>query len=48
LKYLEAFTDENVGGVTGFMSVDANFQSEEGEEEDGETKGFLTKCIFSV
>jgi hypothetical protein len=27
LKYLEAFTDENVGGVTGFMSVDADFQS---------------------
>ncbi len=27
LKYLEAFTDENIGGVTGFMSVDADFQS---------------------
>jgi hypothetical protein len=35
-----------VGGVTGFMSVDADFQSEEGEEE--EDQHFLTKCFFSV
>jgi len=28
------------------MSVDADFKSEEGEEE--ETQNFLTKCLFSV
>lgn len=30
LKLIAAFEDKNCGGVTGFMSVDANFQSEEG------------------
>jgi chitin synthase len=27
LRYLESFQNENIGGVTGFMSVDANFES---------------------
>lgn len=34
LKLIEAFENKNVGGVTGFMSVDANFQSEEGDAEE--------------
>ena len=33
MKLIEPFSDENIGGVTGFMSVDANFQSEEGDDE---------------
>lgn len=33
LKLIEAFEDPNCGGATGFMSVDASFQSEEGEEQ---------------
>jgi hypothetical protein len=30
------------------MSVDANFQSEEGEEDEGVSKNVLTKWFFSV
>jgi len=40
----------NIGGVSGFMSVDTNFKSEEGGE-DGDapkTSNFCMKHIFSI
>jgi hypothetical protein len=33
VNLLRGFVDDDVGGVTGLMSVDANFKSEEGGGE---------------
>ena len=37
--------DKDVGGVTGLMSVDANFPSEEGGDDEEEEEGCFTKCF---
>ena len=37
--------DQFVGGCTGLMSVDANFPSEEGGDEEAEEDNCCMKCI---
>ena len=39
---------KDVGGVTGFMSVDANFPSLEGGDDNAEKKNCCTDCFFSI
>ena len=38
----------NIGGCTGFMSVDSNFKSEEGGEEEEESGNCLTRLCCSI
>lgn len=44
--------DKDVGGVTGLMSVDANFPSEEGGDEEGEEENccvaWMKDAFFSI
>lgn len=37
--------DPDVGGVTGLMSVDANFPSEEGGDEEAEEDNCFVQCL---
>lgn len=39
--------DPNIGGVSGFMSVDTNFKSEEGEEDQKKDNCFM-RNFFSI
>lgn len=49
---LKGFTDEDVGGVTGFMTVDSNMKSQESDHKAQEADGCcfecLRNCFFSV
>lgn len=52
VNLLKGFIDKDVGGVTGLMSVDANFPSEEGGDDENDESNCCTKwfkeTFFSI
>jgi hypothetical protein len=45
---LKGFTDRDVGGVTGFMTVDSNMKSQEADHSEKEKDGCLYECLRST
>lgn len=48
LNLLKGFNDCNVGGVTGLMSIDSDFRSEEGGDKEEEEEGFFKRNFASI
>ena len=45
VNILRGFSDDEVGGCTGLMSVDANFPSAEGGDGEGEERNCCKDCL---
>jgi chitin synthase len=45
VNLIRGFIDKDVGGVTGLMSVDSEFPSEEGGDEDAEGGNCFSNCL---